>query len=312
MFGGVRANKLVRSVVGYVSILLLFFLPVTCVWALPYLPGQTLNPSCSPTTTNCTVIPPAQAGLNVDIFQLAPTNSLILAPGSGKVGINTTNPQETLDVAGAIRLGNTTQTLFGTIRWTGVDFEGYGSSGWKSLTSVSDPLANPIFNNVTVTGLSSSSQLVATTATLGNVITGDIMAGSGTFSSLGTNNLSATLANISGVILGNATATNFIAATITASNTLFSNVIFESATGTNLLVLGSAVFQGDTDLSTTTISQLTVTGSSTLSTTTATALSVAGDVVVTGNLTTQNLTATAATATTGSSTDGPPNVVCLI
>lgn len=55
----------------------------------------------------------------------------------GKVGIGTQiNPQEVLDVAGAVKIGTTANANKGTIRWTGQDFEGYlGSSGWKSLTA---------------------------------------------------------------------------------------------------------------------------------------------------------------------------------
>jgi hypothetical protein len=51
-----------------------------------------------------------------------------------KIGINTSTMNETLNVGGAIRLGTSASTNDGTIRWTGVDFEGY-DSGWKSLTA---------------------------------------------------------------------------------------------------------------------------------------------------------------------------------
>lgn len=54
----------------------------------------------------------------------------------GKVGIGTTTPLEQLDVAGAIKFGNTTNPTpsAGTIRWTGSDFEGWDGSRWLSLT----------------------------------------------------------------------------------------------------------------------------------------------------------------------------------
>ncbi len=55
--------------------------------------------------------------------------------GDGKVGIGIFGPLEELDVNGAIRLGTTTNTNEGTIRWTGADFEGYDGSLWQSLTS---------------------------------------------------------------------------------------------------------------------------------------------------------------------------------
>ena len=54
---------------------------------------------------------------------------------SGNNGIGTTSPGEKLDVDGAIKLGTTTNTNTGTIRWSGNDFEGYNGSDWQSLTS---------------------------------------------------------------------------------------------------------------------------------------------------------------------------------
>lgn len=51
------------------------------------------------------------------------------------MGIGTTNPNEKLDVAGAIKIGNTINSNDGTIRWTGSDFEGRKSGVWVSLTA---------------------------------------------------------------------------------------------------------------------------------------------------------------------------------
>ena len=56
----------------------------------------------------------------------------------GKIGIGTTSPVEKLDVDGAIRIGTTTGSNAGTIRWTGLDFEGYDGSYWRTLTSGAD------------------------------------------------------------------------------------------------------------------------------------------------------------------------------
>jgi hypothetical protein len=53
----------------------------------------------------------------------------------GKVGIGTTNPSEALEVAGGVKVGNTTNANAGTIRWTGADLEVYDGSSWKSLTA---------------------------------------------------------------------------------------------------------------------------------------------------------------------------------
>jgi hypothetical protein len=54
---------------------------------------------------------------------------------SSNVGLGVYDPLERLDVAGALRLGTTTGTNAGTMRWNGADFEGYDGSSWKSFTS---------------------------------------------------------------------------------------------------------------------------------------------------------------------------------
>ncbi|MCF8277326.1 MAG: hypothetical protein K9J17_11380 [Flavobacteriales bacterium] len=49
---------------------------------------------------------------------------------SNGVGIDIPNPQQKLDVAGGIRIGNTTTGLAGSIRWTGAAFEGHDGTNW--------------------------------------------------------------------------------------------------------------------------------------------------------------------------------------
>ena len=62
------------------------------------------------------------------------------------VGIGTAAPVETLEVNGAVRIGNTSNTVNGIIRWTGSDFEGY-KNGWISLTGGSpDPKVHDIID----------------------------------------------------------------------------------------------------------------------------------------------------------------------
>lgn len=50
-------------------------------------------------------------------------------------GIDVADPQEKLDVNGAVKIGTTTNTNDGTIRYTGTDFEGYTDGKWNSLTT---------------------------------------------------------------------------------------------------------------------------------------------------------------------------------
>ena len=50
--------------------------------------------------------------------------------GQQGMGIGNNNPQEMLDVSGAIKLGTTTTTNAGTIRWTGTEFQGWDGSQW--------------------------------------------------------------------------------------------------------------------------------------------------------------------------------------
>ncbi|MFZ5365021.1 MAG: hypothetical protein ACOZBH_02370 [Patescibacteria group bacterium] len=63
------------------------------------------------------------------------TNLFFVNAGSDRIGIGLNNPAEKLEVSGAIKLGTTSNTNAGTIRWTGADFEGYDGAGWQSLTS---------------------------------------------------------------------------------------------------------------------------------------------------------------------------------
>ena len=52
---------------------------------------------------------------------------------TGSIGIGTASPAEALDVSGAIKLGTTSNTNTGTIRWDGANFQGRTGSGWVDL-----------------------------------------------------------------------------------------------------------------------------------------------------------------------------------
>ena len=59
----------------------------------------------------------------------------MILDANGNLGIGTSAPAEKLDVDGGIRIGNTSTTQAGAIRWTGTDFEGYDGTAWASFTS---------------------------------------------------------------------------------------------------------------------------------------------------------------------------------
>ncbi len=58
----------------------------------------------------------------------------ILIDSSGRVGVGVTPAAESLELSGALLLGNAAGTANGTMRWTGSDFEGRKGGAWVSLT----------------------------------------------------------------------------------------------------------------------------------------------------------------------------------
>jgi len=59
------------------------------------------------------------------------SSGLVVANGS--VGIGTASPQQRLDVNGAVRLGDSSSDVPGSIRYSGSSFEGYNGSAWVAL-----------------------------------------------------------------------------------------------------------------------------------------------------------------------------------
>ncbi len=78
----------------------------------------------------------------------------------GKLGIGTTSPVVKLDVNGGIKIGNTSTTGAGIIRWTGGDFEGYDGTGWQSFTSGGAGSGGGWTDDGSIVRLSSSSDSV--------------------------------------------------------------------------------------------------------------------------------------------------------
>lgn len=65
----------------------------------------------------------------------APGGTVLLTPSSIQNSTGMLSSGSNLKLSNAIQIGNSTETVAGTIRWTGADFEGYTGSAWKSLTA---------------------------------------------------------------------------------------------------------------------------------------------------------------------------------
>jgi|GEM_PF-532240 len=73
------------------------------------------------------------SGTGVMINTSNPTGKALVI-SSGKVGVGYLNPTEQVDVNGAIRIGSTNTANSGTIRYNGIDFQGFDGTVWKSFT----------------------------------------------------------------------------------------------------------------------------------------------------------------------------------
>jgi trimeric autotransporter adhesin len=71
---------------------------------------------------------------NDTIHSLWQVNGNTVFIDNKNVGIGSSVAQQKLDVDGAIKVGNTTDDINGTIRYNGTDLEGYANYGWSSLT----------------------------------------------------------------------------------------------------------------------------------------------------------------------------------
>lgn len=73
------------------------------------------------------------------------------------MGVGNNNPQEMLDVSGAIKVGTTTTTNAGTIRWTGTEFQGWDGTQWTTFGAGSDGdwtlTGTDLFNNTEEIGI---------------------------------------------------------------------------------------------------------------------------------------------------------------
>ncbi|MFH1052484.1 MAG: hypothetical protein V1779_16315 [bacterium] len=77
---------------------------------------------------------PGQVGYWTSSSTVTGDDNLFWNSTTNRLGIGTNTPRETLEITGGLRVQNTTNTNLGAIRWTGDDFEGYTTTGWKSFT----------------------------------------------------------------------------------------------------------------------------------------------------------------------------------
>ncbi|GIW66664.1 MAG: hypothetical protein KatS3mg095_0562 [Candidatus Parcubacteria bacterium] len=113
-----------------VFIILVLFLG-SFVFALPYKPGETLNPNCRPAETNCTV----------NFFWSATTTGIYYLDGNVGIGVN--NPENKLDVMGRVRVNDLVINSIATesgIYWQSKNsnlriYEDYDLPGWSLFRS---------------------------------------------------------------------------------------------------------------------------------------------------------------------------------
>jgi len=89
----------------------------------------------------------------------------------GKIGIGVKSPVEKLEVAGAVKLGTTTGTNAGAIRWTGTDFEGYNGSAWKSFTTSPADTSPAWYNEGTTTNANNTTSDIIRSGNVGLGVT---------------------------------------------------------------------------------------------------------------------------------------------
>jgi len=160
------------------------------------------------------------------------------------LGIGIANPQQNLDLLGAIKVGNTVVNVTGTIRWTGTDFEGYDGSQWVSFTAGGGGTSTTcatLLGNPTLTATSNSPLCEGSTLNLTATLSPNPSAwtyswtGPGSFTSTtqnpsisnittlngGTYNVTATHTTLGGCTLSSTTTVSAYQAlgAITASNT---------------------------------------------------------------------------------------------
>jgi hypothetical protein len=113
-------KRIVFSVIGGVFLSLFFYNFVKAIPPLsPYLPGETLDPNCSPGDPNCTVLPsltgtstPGNIGFYTGTTTLSGDSYLFWDNLNKRLGIGTSTPAEKLHVEGNLKIGGENNLLF--------------------------------------------------------------------------------------------------------------------------------------------------------------------------------------------------------
>jgi hypothetical protein len=113
-------KRIVFSVIGGVFLILFFYNFVKAIPPLsPYLPGETLDPNCSPGDPNCTVLPsltgtstPGNIGFYTGTTTLSGDSYLFWDNLNKRLGIGTSTPAEKLHVEGNLKIGGENNLLF--------------------------------------------------------------------------------------------------------------------------------------------------------------------------------------------------------
>jgi hypothetical protein len=113
-------KRIVFSVIGGVFLSLFFYNFVKAIPPLsPYLPGETLDPNCSPGYPNCTVLPSltgtsttGNIGFYTGTTTLSGDTQLFWDNLNKRLGIGTSTPLEKLHVEGNLKIGGENNLLF--------------------------------------------------------------------------------------------------------------------------------------------------------------------------------------------------------
>ena len=76
--------------------------------------------------------------LNLKVEGVSDEYLLFTLASEDRVGVGTNTPEVKLDVNGAIKIGTTTNTIEGSLRFDGTDFQGYAGGEWTSLINTDE------------------------------------------------------------------------------------------------------------------------------------------------------------------------------